>query len=336
LSRAPLRISFAGGGTDVSPYPETRGGAVLSTAINRFCHASLTPRHDGLVKLKSLDYGVSLSCPVDRLGMETASGPLGLLIAILRAAGDLSSGLELVVGSEAAPGSGLGASSALVVAVLGAIGAWRGRGWTQGDLAELAYRVERLDLGLSGGRQDQYAASFGGVNFFEFLCGCTVVNRLSVPSRVMHELHSNLLLCYTGKGHPQTDIIGKQVAAFRAGEQKVTAALDRLKELAMEMRDALECADLDTFAELMAQGWEHKKSLADGISDSAIDHMYSAALNAGAQGGKLLGSGGGGHLLVYCRPGRRQDVIRAVRGAGGREVTFGFHEAGVQAEECGR
>ncbi|MDP2872413.1 MAG: GHMP kinase [Bacillota bacterium] len=333
LSRAPLRVSFAGGGTDVSPYPETAGGAVLSVAINRFCRAVLAPRRDGLVFVRSLDYGVSHVFPIDRV--PDLTGPLALTGAVLRAAGDLGSGLDLVSASEAAPGSGLGASSALVVAILGAVRAWQGRPWTNAQLAELAYRVERIDLGLSGGRQDQYAAVFGGLNFLEFLPGRTIVNRLQLPRGVDDGLKASLLLCYTGKGHPNEDLIGQQVASFRAGERKVVAALEHLKELAVVMKQALERGDLESFAGLLAQGWEHKKALADGISDPAIDRMYQAALDAGALGGKLLGSGGGGHLLLFCPPSSRARVVGAVQGHGCREVPFDFSPGGVEATISG-
>lgn len=329
LSRAPMRVSFAGGGTDVSPYPETRGGAVLSAAITRHCHASLTPRQDGIVSIRSLDYGIGLAAPRDRLP-QVSRGPLGLLLAILRAAGDLGRGLDLVVASEAAPKSGLGASSALVVAVLGAVRVWQERPWTDGEIAELAYYIERVDAGVSGGRQDQYAAAFGGFNFMEFLPEQTVVNRLHLPPDVAGRLRAGLLLCFTGKAHPETDLIRRQVASFKAGDPKVLKALDRLKELAGSMREALVKGDLTGFAGLLAEGWEHKKALAEGISDPAIDAMYRAAVEAGALGGKLLGSGGGGHLLLCCPPDRRDQVKQAVAALGATEVPFAFSPTGVQ------
>lgn len=330
FSRAPMRVSFAGGGTDVSPYPETRGGAVLSMAISRFCHASLTPRGDANVNIRLLDYGNVLTVPVDRLP-DINGGPLAPLVATLRAAGDLERGFDLVVASEAAPKSGLGASSALVVAVLGAIRAWKGSPWTDGEVAELAYRAERLDAGQSGGRQDQYAAAFGGLNFFEFLPERTLVNPIHLSCEVAAELQANLLLCFTGKPHPKEDLIQKQVSSFRAGDPKVLSALDRLKELAVSMREALMRGDLAGFAWLLSEGWEYKKSLAEGITDQGIDRMYQAAVKAGALGGKLLGSGGGGHLLLYCPPERREHVVRQVAALGGSEVPFTFSPAGVQA-----
>jgi D-glycero-alpha-D-manno-heptose-7-phosphate kinase len=325
-----MRVSFAGGGTDVSPYPETRGGAVLSVAVNRFCHASLTPRTDSLLSIKSLDYGHSLTIPAGHIG-EYGGGPLAFLVAALRAAGDLEGGLDLVVASEAAPRSGLGASSAMTVAVLGAIRAWKERRWTDGDIAELAYRAERLDAGQSGGRQDQYAAAFGGFNYFEFLGDRTLVNPVNLHPEVAGQLQANLLLCFTGKPHPEEDLIQKQVSSFRAGDPSVLRSLDGLKGLAAAMRHALTQGDLDDFAKLLDLGWEFKKSLADGITDGTIDEMYQAAMNAGAQGGKLLGSGGGGHLLLFCPPEKRGQVLERIVDLGATEVSFSFCHAGVQA-----
>ncbi len=330
-SRAPLRVSFAGGGTDVSPYPETKGGAVLSTAITRFCHATLRPRRDGLVRIASQDYGRALTFPADRI--PPADGNLDLLKGTVRGAGDLGSGCDILVRSDVAPGSGLGASSALVVAALAVLHAWQGGRPTGHELAEQAFRVERVDLGISGGRQDQYAAAFGGFNYIEFLPSQTVVHPLCLPRALLNELQYHLLLWYTGENHPARDITAAQVEAYRAGEGTVVDSLDELKNLAVAMHRAILSYDLRTFGRLLAEGWEHKKRLASGISTGRIDALYMAARSAGATGGKLLGSGGGGHILLFCPDGAKARVTQALSQLGGSEAPMEFCRQGVDVWE---
>jgi len=328
-----LRISFAGGGTDVPPYPETKGGAVLSTAITRYCRVTLRPRADGKVRVASQDYDIALTFPADRVPPN--DGRLDLIKGVLRAAGDLDRGCDLLVRSDVAPGSGLGASSSLVIAALAVVHAWKRIELKRYDLAELAYKIERLDLRMSGGKQDQYAAAYGGFNYIEFLGRTTRVCPLYLPRPVLNELDHHLLLWYTGESHPERDLIGEQAEAFRAGKEAVADSLDELKQIASEMRDALEDGNLRLFGRLMAQGWECKKRLADGITTGRIDELYNAACHAGAAGGKLLGSGGGGHLLLFCPDGTRARVVNALAARGGHEVPLGFCRHGVDVWEAG-
>ncbi len=329
-SQAPLRISFAGGGTDVSPYPETRGGAVLSTTIDMYAYASAEPRTDGVVRLKSLDLHAAAEFAEDAVPPpREAPSSLALLAGAVRATGVPAGGVTLTVHSDASPGSGLGSSSSVVVAALGALCALADRPLGGHDLAELAYRVERVDCGIKGGRQDQYAAVFGGLNFIRF--GPEVaVEPLMLPRALLLELHHNLLLGFTGKTRVNRNIIGTQQEAYRSGAPRVTAALDRLRDLAVEMRGALAGARLDDFARLMSEGWEQKKRLAPGITDPHIDLLYAAAIRSGAVGGKLLGAGGGGYLLLYCPQHSAPAVTAALSVLGGRATRFCFSERGLE------
>jgi len=232
-ARAPLRISLCGGGTDVSPYPEEHGGMVLSATINQYAHASLRPRRDSRLTLASLDY--DMVARYDHPRRIKLDGNLDLIKAVVRAF-KVRRGADLWVHSDAPPGSGLGSSSTLVVALIGVMGEWLRRPLPDYGVAELAYRIERVDLGLAGGRQDQYASAFGGFNFIEFNADGTVVNPLRIRSDVLNELEYRLLLCYMGQTRQSAKIIERQTAAYRAGEASVVEALRRLKSETLEMK----------------------------------------------------------------------------------------------------
>lgn len=325
--KAPLRISFGGGGTDVSPYLEERGGVVLSTTIDKYCYASLVPRDDDEVRIDSLDYDTSIS--YDRYQVEM-NGHLDLIKAALAAVA-APGGCELLLHSDAPPGSGLGSSSAMVVAVLGAVLEWTGKALSPYKVAELAYRIERCDLGIPGGYQDQYAAVFGGVNWIEFSAERVVVNPLRVAADVLNELHYRLLLCYTGKIRASVGIVHEQVEGYVEGKSEVTAALDATKTLAVEMKAALLRGELDRFGGLLNETWQQKKRFSSKITDPQIDALYERALEEGALGGKLLGAGGGGYLLFLAHRDRKHQLADSLRQAGGQLVDFAFEPWGRQS-----
>jgi D-glycero-alpha-D-manno-heptose-7-phosphate kinase len=237
----------------------------------------------------------------------------------------------LVVHTDAPPGSGLGASSTLVVALLAALHEWLGRPVTDYDLAELAYRIERVDLAIAGGRQDQYAAAFGGFNFIEFHRDTTIVNPLRVPEEIQQELEYRLLLCYVGRTRFSGRIIEQQTAAYRSGHDATVRALDALKDLTLAMRDALLRGRLDEMGDLLHVAWKHKRDLAEHISSPEIDELYERARKAGAIGGKMPGAGGGGYFFFLCRGAKKHDVAEVARKWGAQLVPVAFSLRGATA-----
>ena len=331
-ARAPLRLSFGGGGTDVSPYPEEKGGVVLSTTIDKFAYASIHPRRDHKFSIHSIDFERVARYPhVRRLPFD---GDLDLIKAVVRAFKP-KTGASLVIHSDAPPGSGLGSSSTLVVALVAALREWLKRPLTEYEMAELAYRIERVDLGIAGGRQDQYAATFGGFNFIEFQTGSTIVNPLRVPVHALRELEYRLLLCYLKQTRSSAAIIERQRASYVAGKRKVVKALDALKAHTHTMKQALLLGDIDGFGGLLHEAWVAKKSLDAGISTGPVDALYERARKAGAIGGKMPGAGGGGYFLFLCKADRKHDVARALEAAHGQLVPFAFTQEGVTAWTAG-
>jgi D-glycero-alpha-D-manno-heptose-7-phosphate kinase len=327
-SRAPLRLSFCGGGTDVSPYPEERGGAVLSTTIDKYAYASIHPRRDQRFSIASLDYDiVAKYAHPRRIALD---GNLDLIKAVVKALKPRS-GADLFVHTDAPPGSGLGSSSTLVVALIGALRAWLDRPLTEYQVAELAYRIEREDLGIAGGRQDQYAATFGGFNFIEFHADATVVNPLRVKADTLYELEYRLLLAYLRQTRSSARIIERQRASYVAKKRSVVRALDELKTLTLAMKKALLHDQVDAFGELLHEAWLQKKRLDAGISTDPVDELYERARRAGALGGKMPGAGGGGYFLFLCQADRKPRVARALESAGAQLVPFGFAAQGVTA-----
>ncbi len=325
-ARAPLRLSFCGGGTDVSPYPEEHGGVVLSATINQYAYASLRPRRDKRLSVASRDYDIVAK--YDHPRRLRLDGSLDLPKAVIQAL-KVRRGADLWVHSDAPPGSGLGSSSTLVVAMIGVISEWQNRPLSGYEVAELAYRIERKDLGLAGGRQDQYAAAFGGFNLIEFHKDSTLVNPLRIRSDVLSELEYRLLLCYMGHTRQSAHIIERQVDAYRHGHKATVEALDRLKAQTVEMKKALLLGEIDAIGELLHEAWEQKKRLDKEISNSKVDTLYQLARKEGAIGGKMPGAGGGGYFLFLTRFDRKHRVAAVLEKHGGQVVPFQFERRGV-------
>ena len=330
-SKAPLRISFAGGGTDVPPYPQERGGAVLSVTINKYAYASLMPTDEDAITVQSLDYDVVAKY---HTAEDLAyNGELDLVKATIRRLAVEKHGLRLFLHSDAPPGSGLGSSSTLVVALVGLFRHWLRQPLTDYQIAELAYQIERVDLGIKGGMQDQYAATFGGVNFIEFYDKAVIVNPLRVSPDRLNELEYCLLLCYTGRLRLSAHIVERQTESYIQKKEEVVRALEAQKEMAIQMKNALLQGRLDDFGDLLHQAWQSKKHLDPAITTPQIDEMYAAARQAGAIGGKILGAGGGGYLLLYCPFDRKHVVAATLERLGGQVVDFGFDWRGLQTWE---
>jgi D-glycero-alpha-D-manno-heptose-7-phosphate kinase len=335
-SKAPLRVSFAGGGTDVSPYPEEKGGAVLNCTIDKFAYATLeaVPDGKGAVSVESLDFDVVVNYqkPADLI----YNGELDLVKAALKVLRPPANGAKapesfrLFLHSDAPPGTGLGTSSTMCVALVGAFQHYLREPWTSYEVAELAYRIERDELGVRGGRQDMYAAAFGGFNFMEFTGRRTVVNPLKIRPEIANELAYRLLLCYTGTSHYSNDIIVSQQQSYTEHRGTTVNALDATKQLAIDMKNELLRGNIDEMGRLLDAGWQLKKQFTEGISNPQIDAFYARARESGALGGKLVGAGGGGYLLLFCDFARRAEVAKAVQRAGGRVDEFALEPNGLQ------
>jgi D-glycero-alpha-D-manno-heptose-7-phosphate kinase len=328
-AKAPLRISFAGGGTDVPPFPEREGGLVLNATINRYAYGSLSSRDDAQICIESHDFGMTAQFGVGE--PLTFDGRLDLVkAAIRRFAGKEASGFDLSLHSNAPPGSGLGSSSAMMVALIAVLAERSGHGLTDYEMAEHAYELERRDLGIKGGLQDQYAAAFGGFNFIEMTGDRVVVNPLRVAADVVLELEHNLMLVFTGTTRTADHIIDDQTERFEAGEEEALAGLREQKALAVEMKDALLRRRLRDFGDLLHTAWEAKKKMSGRISNPRIDEIYEEARRAGALGGKVTGAGGGGYVLLYCRADAKHRVAQRMLELDAAVTEFAFEPAGVR------
>ena len=317
-ARAPLRISFAGGGTDVEPYPKLYGGAVLSATIDLHAYACVRPRADaGEVHSPDLDTAAALS------------GRRKLAHSVLdRFAGNA----DVVLHCDAPPGSGLGSSSSLVVALCSAMAELQGATLAPYELAERAIQVERGDLAVPGGTQDQYAASFGGFNFIEFEADGVLVNPLRLRPEILAELQGSLVVLPTASIQRRSEgILQRQIEAYEREDADVLDALAILKEHARAAKAAVLRGDLGALAEVLHDGWLTKRRLAEGIATPDIDELYADARTLGARGGKLLGAGGGGYLLLLVPFERRGDVVQQLRRRGLQPAGVSFTDHGAQA-----
>lgn len=332
-SKAPLRIGLAGGGTDVSPYCNLYGGAVLNATISLYAHATIETLPNNRIVLEALDrkeqerfYFLS-HLPID--------GRLDLLKAVYnRIYKDFNkpvSGFKLSTFTDAPAGSGLGTSSTLVVAIVGAFKEMLQLPLSNHQIAKYACDIERNDLQFSGGRQDQYAAAYGGFNFMEFFTDESVsVTAVDiVPEKILLIQH-NLLLYYTDTNRNSAHIIDEQVKNVKDNNRKSIEAMHHLKEQALLMKDILLNGDPDDLGPLLHFGFTHKKNMAANISNPAIETMYSAALHAGASGGKISGAGGGGFMVFYCPHGTKHAVATALKAIGGQAKEYSFVSKGLQ------
>ncbi len=328
--RAPVRISFGGGGTDLAAYYMRFGGMVVSAAITRYCYVVVNEQEDSCIRISSADYHAWETYP--RGEVPAVEPPLALpkaAIAWYSEHGFLQGGLDLFLASEVPPGTGLGSSSAMAVALIQALAAYTGQSMTAAEVAELACHLEIERLLMPIGKQDQYASALGGLNTIEFSAAGVRVTPLSLPADVISILSARLMLFSSGQVRNSADILGQQKANTEQGT-KTVATLHRIKTLAGEMREALLAGELDHFGHLLDLSWREKKSLAGNVSSESIDQWYEAAHEAGAPGGKITGAGGGGFLLLYCPQPRQEAVRTALARFGLREMTFSFDFKGPQ------
>jgi D-glycero-alpha-D-manno-heptose-7-phosphate kinase len=327
-SKAPLRISFAGGGTDVPPYCDEQGGAVLNSTIDRFAYCTIAPRNDSEITIRSLDYGLVEKWQANG-DMLTYDGNLDLIKAVLNHF-EVDRGFDMFLHCEAPPGSGLGSSSTVIVSIIGAMADWLYVPMSQYDIANLAYVLERKELGLAGGKQDQYASVFGGFNYMEFKGQEAIVTPLRVKGDILNELHYQLLLGNTGKTRDSSNIIHSQTAGYVQRNEQVVDALERTKQLAKEMKDALLRGEIHKIGMLLNESWESKKRFTSKISNDRIDLIYNTALVNGAIGGKISGAGGGGFMFFICEYDRKHLVANELAKLGVDIVNYNFEKHGLQ------
>ncbi len=331
-SRAPLRIGLAGGGTDVSPYSDEFGGAILNATISHYAHASIEPIQENGIILQALDrkeeqrFEWSNELPIN--------GKLDLLKGVYnRIQKDYGLPLTnfcLSTYVDAPAGSGLGTSSTLVVAVIGAFAEMLKLPLGEYDIAHYAYEIERKDLQLEGGKQDQYAATFGGINFMEFYEGDKViVNPLRIKQEYLDELENNLVLYFTSVSRESSTIIKEQQQNVIDKNLQSIEAMHHLKEQSKMMKEALLKGRLHEIGEVLDYGFQQKRNMAKNISNPAIEAIYSAVKKAGATGGKISGAGGGGFMIFYCPGNTRFKVIDTLNNFGGEIKPFRFTKQGL-------
>jgi len=327
-SRAPLRISFAGGGTDVEPYPSMKGGAVLSTTIDRYAYVTLRPTSNKQVKVESLDFGLLET--FNDISDFNYNGKLDLVKAAIKNLNLHDASFDALLHVDSPPGSGLGSSSAISVSLIASLTSLIGKKLTLNEIAEKAYHIERVELGIKGGKQDQYAACFGGFNFLEFKKSSVEVTPLKIKQDILNELLASLLICDTKITRLSAKILERQSKSYSSGKQEVIDNLNLIKKSAFEMKKVLLNGDMKEVSRLLHEGWQSKKQLDSGISSPKIDKIYDIALENGAEGGKLMGAGGGGHFMFMCDPDKRENVSRAVQKLGCNIVKVNFDFDGLQ------
>jgi D-glycero-alpha-D-manno-heptose-7-phosphate kinase len=332
-SKAPLRIGLAGGGTDVSPYSDLYGGAILNATISLYAYATIEPLEENRIILEANDrneieeFELTNQLPIN--------GHLDLLKGVYNRVqkdyGQIKCGFKLSTFVDAPAGSGLGTSSTLVVAIIGAFAEMMRLPLGEYDIAHYAYEIERKDLNLAGGKQDQYAATFGGVNFMEFYGDDKViVNPLRIKQQYLFELENNLVLYYTSTSRESARIIEQQSKNVVSKKEKSIEAMHQLKQQAQMMKEALLKGRLNEFGEILDYGYRQKIKMAEGISNPLIEEIYETAKRAGATGGKISGAGGGGFMTFYCPGTTKYNVIKSLERFGGVHRNYAFVEHGLK------
>lgn len=332
-SKAPLRIGLAGGGTDVSPYSDLYGGAILNATLSLYAHASIEPLQENKILLEAFDrnereeFELSNELPIN--------GHLDLLKGVYNCIrkdyGQVKNGFKLSTFVDAPAGSGLGTSSTLVVAIIGAFAEMMRLPLGEYDIAHYAYEIERKYLKLAGGKQDQYAATFGGVNFMEFYADDKViVNPLRIKEQYLFELENNLVLYYTSTSRESAKIIEEQSRNVVSKKEQSIEAMHQLKQQSQMMKEALLRGKLHEFGEILDYGYQQKRKMAAGISNPLMEEIYETAKTAGATGGKISGAGGGGFMIFYCPGTAKYNVIKSLERFGGVHKSYQFVEHGLK------
>lgn len=332
-SKAPLRLGLAGGGTDVSPYSDQFGGFVLNATIDMYAYSTIEVTDNNRIEFHAVDRDEHFESPANsRLDIDdTLALHKGVYNRVVK---DFNHGkplsFRMTTYSDAVAGSGLGSSSTLVVAMLKTFVEWLNMPLGEYDIAQLAYEIEREDIGLSGGKQDQYAATFGGFNFMEFYEDQRViVNPLRIKNWIVDELEASMLLFFTGVSRDSAKIIDEQKQNVTGKKEKSVEAMHQLKEDARNMKEALLKGEITRFGQILSRSWETKKNMASTITNSEIDHIYETVLDAGVVAGKISGAGGGGFMMLMLEPTKKVNVIKELFKFEGRIYKFHFTQEGT-------
>jgi D-glycero-alpha-D-manno-heptose-7-phosphate kinase len=331
IARAPVRISFGGGGTDLPAYYRRRGGLVVSTTIRTFVYTILAPNGPHGVQIISADYRTLCQRPTceDLIW----NGDLRLPKAITYYF-NLCDGVTIFLASQVPPGTGLGSSGSVAVSMIKALAFWCGLDLGPEQVAELACYIEIDRMGMPVGKQDQYAAAFGGLNCIKFSRDGVVVEPLRVPPMTREALERGMMLFFTGTSRQSSTILRSQQRASQEGDRDTLRRLDAIKELGLEIRAALEGCELEAFGALLHQSWMEKRQLTEGITNSFLDQCYQAAREHGALGGKVTGAGGGGFLMLYCPEDLQEGVTEALTALGLQRWPLALDDQGVQVMEA--
>lgn len=329
IVRSPVRISFAGGGTDLPAYYQQFGGVVLSAAIDKYFYTILGKRTDGRIQVISSDLRIFENWS-DIASMEVRGSGLEIPLATLKDLGHKIS-VDLFLASEIPPGTGLGSSASVCVNILKTLTSYLHTPISKYELAERAFQIARCTLGRHVGKQDEYAAAFGGLNFIRFERDDSVqVEPLDLDPEVMSQLQARLKLFFTGSSHNSWAILQEQEQSTRTQSGTTVEALHEVRDLAESMKHSLLKGNLTAFGALLDEAWHAKKRISTRISSSRIDQLYTLARQHGAAGGKITGAGGGGFLLVYCEQSYQEGLRNAMAAEGIHEMTFAFDFQGAQ------
>jgi len=333
-SKAPLRLGLAGGGTDVSPYCDIYGGCVLNVTINLYAYCTIIPTNDGTIIFEAAD--INDLFPSQAKPFLDLKGTLLLHKATYnRIVKDYNINkplsFKMITYSDAPPGSGLGSSSTLIVAMLKCYAEWLNLPLGEYDMAHLAYEIERVDVGLSGGKQDQYASTFGGFNFIEFLEGKRViVNPLRIKRWIKNEIQNSLILYFTGTSRDSAKIIDEQIKGAEENKTDNVKAMHEVKRTAYQMKEAILKGDFDGLANCLRAGWEAKKKMANCITNNNIEILYNTIIGNGGKAAKISGAGGGGFMMILCDPVTRYSLTKILENTDGKVVTCEFTDVGTQ------
>jgi D-glycero-alpha-D-manno-heptose-7-phosphate kinase len=321
LGMSPVRISFAGGGTDIPEYYEEYGGNVVASSISRFIYVIMTPRHDSSFHAFSSDLETHHK-PTNYDVLEPQHGT-EIAVSVIKHLG-YKEGANVLICSDVPPGSGLGASGALAVSLVKTISMLNGDDWDKEKIAETAYHVGRHVLNWPIGKQDEYATAFGGFNYIKFTKEKVDVFPISPSQPSLKELQQNLVLFFVGNTRNSATILSSQIERIKQQKPDMIESLRFVQSLADEMYESLKKSDIATFGELLHKGWMAKKKFVKSVSNENIDKIYELALKQGANGGKLTGAGGGGHMLLYCEYHKQPALIEKMESLGLKHVKFNF------------
>jgi D-glycero-alpha-D-manno-heptose-7-phosphate kinase len=331
IARTSVRISFAGGGTDLPSYYEKYGGAVLSTAINKYFYTILTERDDQYIQIISSD--LQKTVEIDRIDFkskELSEHELDIPFAVLKYL-EFHKGINLFLASEVPPGTGLGSSGSVCVNMVKLISHFIQKAMSRYDIAEMAFNIATKMLNRPVGKQDEYAAAFGGLNLIVFdPSGYTRVEPIQVDSEILETLEKSIILFFTGSSHNSTEILSVQKTSSEKGDKTTIASLTFLRDIVAPMKEAIVKGNLDEFGRLLDEGWQFKRRVSNKISNPTIDQLYDLAKSNGALGGKITGAGGGGFLMLYCPPENQARLRQAMLQNGVREMSFQFDFQGSQ------